>query len=296
MALIYPFAYQHSDWPILRPVCNALVDRGHTIITAPINLARIVSEYGTGPRAILLCADYWHWEHTEGMAAVKLARFKGVPTISIQHGIPWPIAPVTTTADLFCLWSDFWRPLFRSNETTITGNPALDGLADYEPTTAAPEYPFAVLFSQLNHLPPEYQHLTPEDVAAETIQRVRDTGYDGTWLVRPHPSDIKYPERMELHGQVCAAIGGEMNVPADDLPLYDLLYYAEAAAGASTATLEAWAFGCEPFPLFLDSRFWPTSLDDALANRGRAASAAADVVEERLSIAYRGGNNDNKSA
>ena len=296
MALIFALAYQHHDRKILEPVATEIVNRGHVLMTDFASYAGFVA--AIGPKALILSAEFLTFGHAEGLYAVKMAywaRNGKVPSIAIMHGIPFGETPVSTS-DVFCTWGHYWNDYVKSDMVVVTGNPAMDVIADYDRESAVKnvreiygDAPKAMLTPALT---PDPHNATLRDMPIDQrvdmyIEEAKKTGFDGLWLVRPHPADPKYPKRMEMHETIRKRLGGVIQSPAEDLKLYDILCDIELALGTSTVVFEAFAFGAEAVPVLLHN--WPADYKDHPQDflypyplDGKASSRVADVVEDMI--------------
>lgn len=264
LALIFIFSYQHSDVGLLQPVANELARRGHNIMSDHSGYHAFLSSHGQ--KALLMVSDYATFEHAEGQSAVKQARWKNVPSFSIQHGIPFSKMDNRTTigthtaAHTF-FWGEHWIDYFLYNDSIVTGNPALDIALHYDFATAFHRVrqittgPVALLCPQFE------QNLTNKALEWQTIDERRDTfieaaheqDFPGTWLVRPHPSALKRPDHLQAAQEIATELGGLLQSPDDGVPLYDLLATCDLVCGMSTVLYEALAFRCEIAPVGMDA-------------------------------------------
>ena len=76
-----------------------------------------------GPRALVQVADFFHYEHAEGMYTTKLARYNGIPSFGLQHGFPAGFHDADgpkgqSTSDYYCLWGEYWSDWFDVTDDT----------------------------------------------------------------------------------------------------------------------------------------------------------------------------------
>lgn len=281
MGLIFVYGYQHHDTALLQPVANELGRRGHNLMGDPADYYAFLKSYGR--KALLLVADLQTNGHVEGRAAVKLARQNGIKSMSIQHGCPaaFPNAgdpPTKTSADVYCLWGDFWKAHFDSPSQVVTGNPSLDNVRQ---NTMKDRVLLCPAFR------PDAKHdvlasMDEEERADFYIVLARDIGYTG-WIIRPHPSDWKYPERMKQYKRMVEMLDGELS----KRPLEEDLSDSWLVAGTSTVLIEALAYGCEIRPILMD--YLPEIIYDEILTYdllydldGKAHERIADEVEQCL--------------
>ena len=286
--------YQHHDERLLLPVAQELHDRGHTIMGSLSNFDAFLS--ATGPRALVQVADFMHYEHSEGMACTKRARYNGVPSFGLQHGFPAGFHDKGgpkgfSTSDYYCLWGPYWSEWFDCmGRLIVTGNPALDIVPEFDRDAAAERVskaltyvmPMALMCPQLI----AWEHnkflssRTLEGRADAFIEQALEIDWEGMWVVRPHPSDEKYSERMEQHQRIAEAIGGVLLPPSVGVNLFDLLSYAKIVVGMSTVLLEGVAFGAQAYPIGVE--YLPDDMNnpDMLVEVGSAAANMADLIED----------------
>lgn len=298
MGLVYVLAYQHADAKVLDPVLEVLAEDGHNIMTGfPTSWHSFLSSHGS--KVLLLVADGLNYEHAEGMMATKQARWNGVKSVAIQHGFYLNQDEYIPTSDIYCLWGDYWLPFFRiQNEYRITGNPVFDVIPKYPKSRSlsisasyGENSSLAMLTPQMN----AYIHFgMPTDIGEiyrsyiNLVKQAEDeTGFNGTWLVRPHPSDLKYPHKMKWVSRLAEEINGVVQRPDDGIPLYDILSQVEIVAGFSTVVFEGFLFGAKAYPIYMKN--WLENTFDYLGsmigsqpNDGMAAERVAAVVEEAM--------------
>jgi len=271
MGLVFVLAYQHSDSAILTPVARELLRRGHTVISDSTGWQAFVM--GNGPRALMLVADFYTIEHARGMMATEEARFSGIGSVSVQHGVPFgtsdnaPNGVARTTADVYCLWDAEFSKWFRSPAQEVTGNPAFDAIRG----VATKDGREALLCPQLNgHIRNRRMMAMTMGERADMYIKIARRAGGYVWTVRPHPSDWKFKDRTEQHYRIAAELDGQLQAP-NGPPLYDLLPGYELVCGTSTVVYEAAAFGCKTIPVGFD--FPPPIVD------GQASKRVADIVE-----------------
>lgn len=283
MGLVFAFAYQHHDTNLLQPVLQELVDRGHNVMGQPQNLYAFLGSIG--PRALILVADLFTEGHIRGRSAVQLARQHAVGSVSIQHGCPAAFPnpddlPTDTAADTYCLWGPYWKEWFVSRKQVVTGNPTMDVVKGY-----SLEKNGTALLVPCFREDARHEGLQWMDLSERTdyyIRKAQGCGFDGKWIVRPHPSDWKHADRQEAYAQICDALQGELSLPHQER-LYDTLDKAELVVGTSTVVLEGLVFGCEIVPLFMDYLPERYDVEDLFGPQDfQAARRVADEVERAM--------------
>jgi len=276
MGLIFAYAYQHHDANLINPVIEILGKRGHNLMSGTERYYTFLNTYG--PRALLLVADLYTEGHIEGRFAVNLARRAGIKSLSIQHGCPAAFPdkgepPTRTAADFYCLWGDFWQAHFESPAQIVTGNPSLPPLQEYEKERVALLCPA---------FRPDAKHsslrgMDTQERAEFYVKFAKGLKYDGNWIIRPHPSDWKFADRMAAYDWMV----DELRASLSREPLPDDLKKSELVAGTSTVLIEALVYGCEIKPVFME--YLPEIYDEQLINfDGRAAERIANEVEKCL--------------
>lgn len=293
MGLVYVLSYQHHDPGILIPVAQELVRRGHNILGNIGNLGAFLE--ASGPKAALLVADVAVYGHAEGQAVTKLCRIHNIQSVSIQHGIPGNEEYHQHTANTLCLWGEVWAHNFHADRTVVTGNPAADVIAgmDINALEATGSQRWGVEPKALL-LPSIRPDVTvgelaevgedPMDRARFYVRKAKETGWNGTWLVRPHPSDVKFGRRMAAYEYIAEALPAILQHP-EEHKLYDVFPCIEYVFGTSTAALEGALFGCQVETVNMPFVPNDTSLEAMFYQvDGKAAARVADVVEEGLGV------------
>lgn len=278
--------YQHHDEGLLTPVIEEAIRRGHTVIYRESGLEAFAM--GIGKRALISAAEFLHYEHAEGMRATNICRQHGIPSFGLQHGFPSGFHDADqpkglSTSDHYLVWGDYWHNWFDSQHIVTTGNPAFDNL----PAPSPPDEKFALMCPQLMDWPHNrfLHNRTPDERAEEFIKLAERIDYDYDWFVRPHPSDWKYPNRIDLHRYIADQIGGELQERG--VPLFDTLKYTEVCAGMSTVLLEAMLFGSKAYPIGVDYLPEPLTLTDELVtNIGGASATVMDFIEQKVDEIY----------
>lgn len=279
MGLVFVYAYQHHDPAILQPVANELARRGHNLMGDPGDYYAFLKS--GGKRALLLVADLHTNGHVEGRAAVKLAKQNGIKSVSIQHGCPAAFPnkddpPTQTSADVYCLWGEYWERWFDSPSQVVTGNPNLPG--NYR--VVRPSFK-ALLCPAFR---PDAKHdvlrsMDDEERADFYTEFALDTSMTHQWFIRPHPSDWKYPERMKQYERIAKGLNGTISKRTLNEDLADC----ELVAGTSTVLIEALAYMCGIKPVLME--YLPNSITtyDLLGDLdGKAHERIADEVEKCL--------------
>lgn len=281
MGLVFAYAYQHHDAKLLEPVASELLRRGHVLMAGPENYYAFMSAHGN--KALLLVADLSTDGHVEGRAAVKLARQNGIGSVSIQHGCPAafpnPDDPATkTTADEYCLWGPYWERWFDSPHQSVTGNPAMDKRPDIDKKGVALLVP--CFREDARHQ--KLQAMTTEERAYYYIDAAQNLGFDGTWYIRPHPSDMRHQDRVDLIGDMCDELNANPQYP-QRVKLYDALSWSEIVMGTSTVVIEGLMFDCKAYPLFMEYLPWPLDREQLFGPQDNQASARiANAVERAM--------------
>lgn len=278
MGLIFIYSYQHHDAALLNPVLERLGAKGHNLMGGPDKYQSFLNSFG--PRALLLVADLKTDGHVEGRAAVKLARQNNIKSVSIQHGCPAAFPdkgepPTETSADIYCLWGDFWRGFFDSPSQVVTGNPSLPPLQEYE------KEPVSLLCPALrpDAKQSSLRGMDTQQRAEFYVDFAKGLDFDGSWIIRPHPSDWKFAERMAAYDWMAEQLKATLSQEL----LQSDLKKCEITAGTSTVLIEGLVYGCEAYPVFMD--YLPEKLDtrDLLGELdGRADIRIANEVEKCL--------------
>jgi len=288
MALIYMEIYQHHDPGILSPVLDELIKRNHSIIIRPFGYQAFIESFSK--KCIVLVSDVLGFGHAEGMAIVKRGRINNIPSVSFQHGVPVHREKHMHTADYLCMWGEAWKdnfiPVF--GQQVFIGNPRMDQIYNYDRDKARERIHNkygegnALLIPAIR---PDADTIPVDENAMNRanyfIEQARATGWDGGWIVRPHPADVKYDDRMAAYRHIVETLPAQLNMPNDpDASLYDILATIEYVFGISTVLIEALAFGCK-----IDTVGMPYLPEDRsiknlfYALDGKAASRAVDLIE-----------------
>ena len=302
--IIFINAYQHHDPAILQPIANEAARRNWHAISGLEHLPAFMEM--SGRKAAVQVADFLHIEHAPGQYLAKQCRDRGIPTVAIQHGFPLGFHDRdayrhvgTSSSDVYCLWGEYWREWFNAKRFAVTGAPQWDIAkridrdkvrellqANY---TEGLDVPMGLLCPQVRDYPGNewLMSRTMEERADEFIELARGISFEGLWIVRSHPSDEKFPDRMAQHERIAAAIGGVLQTPTD-WPLYRVLPGVEVTAGMSTVLLEGMTFGAKPYPIGVE--YLPDNMQamypQLLTNVGGAAAAVCDVVMELVNERY----------
>ena len=283
--MIFVLAYNASDFNILNPVVGELARRGHYIFTEFSAFPGFCKAHG--PKALVLVSDILAFEHAEGLYAAKLAKWNNVPVISIQHGVPFGENRFGSdrfmryhAADHFCVWGEEWMPYFEPRgEKHITGNPALDNV------NIRVKENRALLAPQINdRIGNDYMvSLSIQQRADVFIKAARDQDFSGKWIIRPHPADWKFAERMEQHYRITDTLDGELQ-DSGDVAIGEELKRCKLVVGMSTVIMEAYAYGCDIAPVYMDN--WPRDYAKRPADLygtwpldGKASARVAEIVE-----------------
>lgn len=251
MGLIFSYRYQHHDPHLLDPVERMLLERGHNVMRHGY---RAFLDAG-GEKALLLVGDHVTLGHVEGLAKVKLAALNNVPTVSMQHGaaaaFPNPgDPPMGVASDVRCSWGEFWHDWFSCDTFAPTGSPQHDAWLEYEPV----ERTHALLVPAFRE-DAQNKGLAGLDALERGELYLREAeavGWERRWYIRPHPSDLKHIDRMQVYEWMVNELpGAELQDPTK-AALDEVLPACGLVVGTSTVVLEGMVFGCQPYPVFMD--------------------------------------------
>lgn len=296
--IIFLNAYQHHDPALLQPIANEAARRGWHVMGGLENFWAFVNI--AGPKAAVQAAEFETWNHADGQFVTKTCHWRNIPTVGIQHGFPAGFHDRAATAyrgqstsDVYCLWGEWWRDWFDARDYVVTGAPQLDGVESLsmfdrslisdkldELYQLDPQTRLGLLCPQLQAYPGNdwLMSRTIEQRADEFIALTERVPFGGIWLVRPHPSDFKFDDRMEQHQRIVDAIGGVLQRPGE-ASLPEVLPAVDVVAGMSTVLLEGIAYGADAFPIGVD--YLPDDMHDPrlLLRTDRAAANICDVIE-----------------
>lgn len=290
MALIFTIAYHHHDPGLLTPVWNELKARGHNIVKGQVHLQAFL-ETG-GPKVALLVSDIDHPAHSPGQEVTRRCRESGIRSVTIQHGIPLNAEIHYHTADVICLWGEYWKGKYITRESeVVTGNPEMDVLKSIDRQAErekAREHfgagPWALLVPGLRTRI-DVGAVKGMDLAARAeyyINEARSLDWKGQWMVRPHPTDLRVPDHMAAYKYICRNVPAKLQRP-DEASLPMALFASDLVMGTSSVVLESLVYDCQAVPLampFVPER--PTITNCFLRRDGKAAQRIADVVEANL--------------
>lgn len=283
MGLVFVYAYQHHDPKLLQPVANELARRGHNIMGFPQNYHAFLTS--AGPRALLIVADLYTEGHTQGRAAVQMARQAGVGSVSIQHGCPAAFPnpdddPTDTAADTYCLWGPYWTRWFSSRRQVVTGNPSMDVVGGMTIEKDGEALLVPCFREDARH--EALQWMNTQERADYYLRKAEEIGHDGPWVIRPHPSDWKHEDRQQAYEAIAEALRAQITLPSS-IGLYDMLKSAQIVSGTSTVVIEGLVFGCEIDPYFMEYLPEPYDVELLFGPQDyQAAKRVADEVERAM--------------
>ena len=209
------------------------------------------------PRAVMFVCYY----ETCYLSMISACRARGIPTVDLQHGMNGTVHAAYThwtsllasgydvLPDWFLTWGDASSNNLRRWWSAPTRHRALvGGRRDIDVSAPLSDQAAVAMLAERAASAARCILITMQDEPLDTqlLEEMRTAPSDWLWLVRPHPSSVRYPEATaEAATQQLSAAGvtTALTVPLEVGTLADLLQLSDFhVTGTSSSWIDAWMY------------------------------------------------------